>query len=1163
MSDFNSLVNKSLELFKTSNSLKLSGISFDLWSFIYPNFFKSKDLFSSSDVYVCKSEDQAEELYNRVKNTTNNVLYLPGIGEGSYTSIVQSESSLFYRYNTLQKILDLNKEATSFIIITNFQAINLKLPPIEHFKDSSIQLSISDIISPEELSSSLIGIGYKNTPTVEEPGTFSKKGEIFDIYPLNSSPIRIHYFDDMVEEIYAIDLETLKTNKSISFDSVELAKSPYGVLNDATSLNLRSQLRKFPISHKNKNNIRNNIFEKLSSNMLFENYPLFFQLFFKSHSLLTDFLPENSIFHFFDKDEAEKDFYLDLDLINENYQENLIDENSDEVFPDPNLLFLNSIQLNNYKQFIINDLNIEADLHSNLDKNVNFYTEPTNIFFRKYFQGVSENKFDFIKNLINTVYSKLKVDGFLYILYKNDSTKEEIKYLLNENLPNNFISNNVKFLNISLHKGFYYPSENLFFLSESDLFSEKVRKTKKSRSKVNQDLFAEQISTLKEGDYLIHKTHGVGKYLGMESLKMGEHENDYLVILYADNDKVYVPVYKLNLVQKHADNLNEVRVDSLKSKKFDSAKSKAKGSVKKLAFDLLELQAKRKTRQGYAYSAPDHMFKEFELNFPFEETPDQLAAIDDVLDDMQKPTPMDRLVCGDVGFGKTEVAMRAAFKAVLDKKQVAILVPTTVLAFQHYNSFMKRFAEFPVNIEFISRFKTTKQVNEILERLKDGKVDIVIGTHKLLGSKIKFLDLGLVVIDEEQRFGVAHKEKLKLLKETVDSLVMTATPIPRTLQLSFLGIKELSLIRTAPPKRQSIKTYIIKDDGKTIKTAIEKELSRGGQVFIVHNRVNDIDEYASYIRKLVPNANIVIAHGQMAERELEKKIKDFYEHKYDILISTTIIESGIDIPSANTMIVDRADMYGLSQLHQLRGRIGRSDKKAYAYFIIPSNRNLSTIAAKRLKALQTYADMGSGFNLATSDLEIRGSGDILGAEQSGHIANIGLELYMELLKEAINELKGENKHQNTNLEIQTPFAASIPNNYIGDTGLRLKYYKRLSNTTSLDELDDIIDEINDQFGLAPEKVKNLYTILKSKISVINLGLTSIKVQSKSIVLNFNKEELETDEYLRNKVVSFFMQRPKVYKFSPNYSVNCSFKEKITPETLLEFTNYIAQQIEAC
>ncbi|MEX0797871.1 MAG: DEAD/DEAH box helicase [Bacteriovoracaceae bacterium] len=524
---------------------------------------------------------------------------------------------------------------------------------------------------------------------------------------------------------------------------------------------------------------------------------------------------------------------------------------------------------------------------------------------------------------------------------------------------------------------------------------------------------------------------------------------------------------------------------------------------------------------------------------------------------------MDRLICGDVGFGKTEIAMRAAFKAVLDHKQTAILVPTTVLAFQHYNTMTERFKDFAVNIEFVSRFKSAKQTSDIFQRLREGKIDILIGTHKILSEKAVFHDLGLLIVDEEQRFGVGHKEKLKSLKENIDCLTMTATPIPRTLQMSFLGIKDLSLIQTAPPKRRSIKTYLIKEDPSTIQKAIQKELKRGGQVFIVHNKVKDIEEYTHKIKQLAPEAKTIFAHGQMPEKELEKRITSFYEHKQDVLVSTTIIESGIDIPSANTMIIDRADTYGLSQLHQLRGRIGRSDKKAYAYFVIPHNRTLSAVAVKRLKALQTYAEMGAGFSLATSDLEIRGSGDILGGEQSGHIANIGLELYMELLQEAIAELKHEKTERKKPVEIQTPFHAVIPNDYISDTGLRLKYYKRLSNASTLESLQLIIDEMNDIYGLSPQSAANLFVILESRIHFAKALASSIKVNSKQIIISFDQQEVEQNVQARNKIIDFFMQRPKVYKLNADFSANCRFKDSVSPDTLLEFSKYIAQQTDPC
>jgi transcription-repair coupling factor (superfamily II helicase) len=565
-------------------------------------------------------------------------------------------------------------------------------------------------------------------------------------------------------------------------------------------------------------------------------------------------------------------------------------------------------------------------------------------------------------------------------------------------------------------------------------------------------------------------------------------------------------------------------------------------------------------QKGFQFSPPDQAYTDFANSFKFQETQDQQSAIDDVISDMTSTKPMDRLVCGDVGFGKTEIAMRAAFKTLCDNKQVAVLVPTTVLSFQHYNSFTERFKDVAVNIEFISRFKTTKQVNEILCKLDQGKIDILIGTHKILSEKVKFKDLGLLVVDEEQRFGVAHKEKMKLIRENVDTLTLTATPIPRTLQMSFLGIKDLSIIKTAPARRQTIKSYIIKDDQHTIKLAIEKELSRSGQIFIVHNRVSDIEIYANKIQLLIPKARVIFAHGQMGEKDLEKRITDFYQYKYDILISTTIIESGIDIPRANTMIIDRADTFGLSQLHQLRGRIGRSDKKAYAYFIIPSFHNISEVANKRLKALQTYAELGSGFNLASSDLEIRGSGDILGAEQSGHIGNIGLELYMELLQDAINEIKGKPASRNRNIEFNTPFNGFIPKEYMSDAGSRLKFYKKLSNSSSKEDIDALIDEIVDKYGKLPEQILNLEKILHSRVNLQDLAINSVKTKASSIVLSFDTDILASEPELRDKILGFFMERPKIYKINPDYSINCIFKDKIDINTLVDFTEFLQNRL---
>ncbi|TNE99262.1 MAG: transcription-repair coupling factor, partial [Deltaproteobacteria bacterium] len=699
-------------------------------------------------------------------------------------------------------------------------------------------------------------------------------------------------------------------------------------------------------------------------------------------------------------------------------------------------------------------------------------------------------------------------------------------------------------------------------LSEGDLFANKQTKAKHVRQQ-DLDLFAEQLGTLKEGDFVIHNDHGIGKYIGMESLNHGGQEADFVVLEYTSQDKVYVPVYKLNLIQKHADSGATVHIDSLRTARFNKVKERARSGIKKLAIDLLRLQAERQTAKAFQFSEPDHDFKEFELSFPFDETPDQLAAIDDVLASMQRPTPMDHLVCGDVGFGKTEVAMRAAYKAVLDHKQVAVLVPTTVLALQHFYSFKERFKNFAVNIEFLSRFKSPKETTKIKSDLEKGEIDIVIGTHKLLSDKIKYADLGLVVVDEEQRFGVGHKEKLKVLKKSVDFLTMTATPIPRTLQLAFLGLRELSLIKTAPPKRQSIKTYLIKEDDRTIQAAIDKELIRGGQVFIVHNKVQDMENYVAYIRDLAPSAKIIFAHGQLPEKELETRMQKFYNNEYQILISTTIIESGIDIPNANTMIIDRADTFGLAQLHQLRGRIGRSDKKAYAYFVIPKHRSLTQIAEKRLKALQTYAEVGSGFNIATCDLEIRGAGDILGGEQSGHIEAIGLELYMELLKEAIAELKGEKRIGNRNIEISAPFPSYIPNDYIENSGERLKTYKKLSNCTDIESLKKMEEDLLDIYGAHPTPLKNLFALLESRNILQETGLSSCKVVGTSVIYQFDKGILDSDVQLRNKVVEIFLSQPKKYQFTPDYKVHYSHGSEVDGDTLISLAQNIAGQIQPC
>lgn len=1113
--------------------------------------------------FIFDSQEKADRYYDIIKSTfgRENSYLFPGFDHSPYGGHVASERVAIERFFTLNNLCKKDKK-TAFVA-TTLEAMHQKNPSIRVVKDSQFRIEVSDIVSPDQLKSKCVDLGYQNSTTVEEPGTFSHKGEIFDIYPADGEPVRLHYFDDMIEEIFLIDKQTLKTRRDMPLEQVTLGVSPRLFCSPKFSQNLRGHIPMPPASHKERFDQRKKIFRLISDGFLFDGYASYLPLFTEEQNSVLDYCEEGKmIFHVFDHFSTTENWFSFYDEIKEDYKQVHDDPNSENLLPEPQKLYFENLLKNVAEKdiFRINELDISVNLEEE-DNKVEVHLMNFSQYFDKAIQG-KINKGEFLK----AVFEKIKKDflhsGHITYFYSTETSKSEFDHLVDLfELPKD-IRQRIRYEKYPLERGGFYENEKLLLLTEGDLFSIKKKKVKEVSQK-DLDLFAEQIATLSEGDYVIHSEHGVGKYLGLQSLDLSDDKADFLVIEYSGKDKVYVPVYKMNLIQKHASGINKLALDSLRTNKFSALKKRAKQSVKKLAFDLLKLQAERESAQAFSFSPPDHDYRDFELAFEFQETPDQTRAIEHVLEDMQKSRPMDHLVCGDVGFGKTEVAIRAAYKAVLDQKQVAVLVPTTILALQHFNSFQKRLRKFPVVVEFISRFKSPKETKEILERLAEGKIDILIGTHKLLSDKVKFNDLGLVVVDEEQRFGVNHKEKLKLLKSNVDFLTLTATPIPRTLQLSFLGLRDLSLIKTAPPKRQSIKSYIIKEDALTLQTAVRKELKRGGQVFIVHNKVNDIENYASKIQELVPEASLVIGHGQLPEKELEKRIQAFYKGDYQILIATTIIESGIDIPNANTMIVDRADTYGLSQLHQLRGRIGRSDKKAYCYFVIPGDRNLSNVAEKRLKALQMYAEMGSGFNIASSDLEIRGAGDILGASQSGHIEAIGLELYMELLQDAIRELKGEKRAFNKNIEITAPFPSYIPGHYIEDSSERLKQYKTLSNTTKLEQLEEILDQLKDLYGPHPIELQNLKVLLEARIILIHCGILSVQLNQMSISLQFDKALLDKNQELAGNVAKTFLSKPNLYHFSPDYKVLYKNKKQLNQDDFLKFCREIAEQIVPC
>jgi len=657
----------------------------------------------------------------------------------------------------------------------------------------------------------------------------------------------------------------------------------------------------------------------------------------------------------------------------------------------------------------------------------------------------------------------------------------------------------------SLSRGFRLGEAALQVYAETDVFEEARRAPDKRRSLAK--TFLSDLRDLKVGDLVVHVDHGIGEFVGLKQLRASGTVSDtqeFLELRYSGEDKLFVPVERLDLVQKYTGGARPA-LDKLGGTSWEKAKTRVKKAMRDMAEELLKLYAQRKAVSGHAFAPDTHWQEEFEDAFPYELTPDQAAAIRDIKKDMEAPTPMDRLLCGDVGYGKTEVAMRAAFKAVMDGTQVAVLAPTTVLAFQHLTTLRDRFAGFPVTVDMISRFRTKQEIKDVLAGVASGRVDIIVGTHRLLSKDVLFKDLGLLVVDEEQRFGVAHKERIKQMRKKVDVLTMTATPIPRTLNMSLVGIRDMSIIETPPKDRLSIQTNVVKFDAPVIERAIRNELARGGQVYVVHNRVESIFSIGNLLQRLVPEARMAIGHGQMGEEELERAMLGFVERRFDVLLATTIVENGLDIPNANTIIINRADRYGLSQLYQLRGRVGRSDRAAYAYLLIPPQESLSPVARKRLAAIKEFSDLGSGFRVAALDLEIRGAGNLLGGEQSGHIDAVGFEMYMKLLEDTVRELKGEELEDDVRATVNLRVDMKIDDSYIPDMNQRLMVYRKVAAARNEPELTATLEEIRDRYGAPPDSVLNLAEYGRIRIMADHLGVETIDREGRLVVIKFRPQ----------------------------------------------------------
>ncbi|MGB7292011.1 MAG: transcription-repair coupling factor [Thermodesulfobacteriota bacterium] len=974
------------------------------------------------------------------------------------------------------------------VLIAEAPAVLERVIPMRVFDDSVISIKTGDNVSKDNFISRLVEMGYVQTEFVQNYGELGTRGSIIDVFsPATPNPIRLELLGDEISSIRYFGTSDQrfieKTGSAIILPASEVILSKDAISRSICYIKKKAKEYDMPASTKL------SLINDLEQGKRLPWVDTLLPSFYPSLGTVFDYLLPETLIILDPADDISKSLasYADSLLSIRGYQ-----GNNNNIVPDIDELHLED---DRFREEISRFQIIQVEdlwLNQEEAEGINLYTEPTRI--------KKENDLDSpFEALANEILKAEKVGCSAHIVISTDVTREFIIEALAGRSINNF-ETHIGHLSF----GFIFPSANQMIIGEKDIF-EDGKKIRPRKVKDTHSAFLTSFSELKPGDFIVHIDFGIGVYRGLKQLRFGNMEGDFLQCEYQGGDKVYVPVDKLKLVQRYIGERKNPRIDKLGHQNWKRVVRRVKKAVENIAKELVELYAVRKAENGFQFSKRDNLFKQFEFEFPYEETVDQNSAIEEVMSDMESQTPMDRLICGDVGFGKTEVAMRAAFKAVMDGKQVALLVPTTLLAYQHFLTSVDRLKQYPVMIEMISRFKSHREEKGILQRLKDGSIDIIIGTHKLLGNKIQFRDIGLLIIDEEHKFGVSHKERLRKIKRGIDVLSLSATPIPRTLQLSLAGIRDISLINTPPEGRQAIETYVLRFSRELIRKAILKEVDREGSIFFIHNRIEDIYETAEELKKIVPEARIEVTHGRMYEKQLEDSIDKFSHGEIDVLVTTAIVESGLDIQRANTMIINNSHKFGLADLYQLRGRVGRSDKKAFAYFLIPSKGSLTPESRRRLKAITELNELGSGYRLALSDLEIRGAGNIFGTEQSGHIADVGLELYLEMLDKSIRRLKREENPLEYEPEIKFNFSAFIPDDYIEDPTERLLFYKKLSSVSSEDELYSIKEELGDRFGKIPESGLNLLNVVELKILMKELQIEKMEIKDGDTIIAFREK----------------------------------------------------------
>ncbi|GGB12892.1 transcription-repair coupling factor [Macrococcus hajekii] len=997
------------------------------------------------------------------------------------------------RIRTLTRLS--NDSKGLFIIPIN--GLKKLLSPKELFKVHVIQLQLSMDIELEAFQQQLVDMGYIRRNQVTTVGEFSVRGGLIDVFPMIGRPIRIELFDTEIDSIRYFDADTQRSEENV--ERVEITAASEFIFNDEQIERIRTGLKaaldetEKKLSkeakqdlHETYDNLISHSAELLDHNILRRAI----KFAYPEETTIVDYLMPNALVvvdEYNRVKEAEQSMTREI----EEFQQSLIESGrgfigqrfiNDDAFHQ----LLNHFTTTFFTLFT-------ATMPVKIEEIVKFSCKPVQQFYGQYDLMFSE--FDRFR----------KQDYTMVVLASNPTRKKKIQdMLLDMQLPvavERTAEPGIAIITSGdLSEGFELPYMKLAVITERELFKLRKEKPRRNQKKLSN---AEKIKSYQElnvGDYVVHIYHGVGRYLGVETLEVNQIHKDYIKIQYKGTDQLFVPVDQMSYVQKFVGSEDkEPKLNKMGGTEWKKTKAKVQQSVNDIADELLKLYQERERVAGYQFGPDTEEQNTFEMDFPYEPTEDQVRSLEEIKEDMEKVKPMDRLLCGDVGYGKTEVAVRAAFKAVMDGKQVAFLVPTTILAQQHYETILERMQDYAVEIQMMSRFRTAKEIKATKEGLKSGFVDIVVGTHKLLSKDVIYKDLGLLIVDEEQRFGVTHKEKIKALKTNVDVLTLTATPIPRTLHMSLLGVRDLSVIETPPENRFPVQTYVLEYQHNFIKEAIERELARNGQVFYLYNRVSTIYQKAEQLQTMLPEANIAVAHGQMSERELEETMLGFINGEYDVLVTTTIIETGVDVPNANTLIIEDADRFGLSQLYQLRGRVGRSNRISYAYFLHAPNKVLTEVAEQRLQAIKEFTELGSGFKIAMRDLNIRGAGNLLGRQQHGFIDSVGYDLYSEMLQQAVNEKRGiEPEQRRPEIEVDVQVDAYIPAEYIREEQAKIEFYKKLRHIQTEQELLDVMDEMTDRYGDYPIEVERLLNIVKVKINAFQLGITNVKEKPKEI-----------------------------------------------------------------